>query len=407
MFRAQVCAILGTALMFASAQAKARELIVSVDSRIGGDSNVFRRSANALSDGLWEFSPRALVRDTRETLEYKFSYRPTYQAYFTRAGISGFDHYGRGDLTWRPNSADRFTAGGSVVSSRIIRLFEDDMPTDPDQSILIESDSDRTIRSRANVGYSTSFNRKHSGRVDFTFDDVNFQDDQNVDSRSFAVSVGTNYLLDERTQIGLSLTGRRREGRGSSSQVETTTKTGDITLSLVRSVTPTISLSARAGPSFTKTSQTAPPALSFLVGSDSQVSYVADVSVTKQYPHSTYSIKYSRFESGSAGSSAASTVDTVGLSGNYRIGREWTFYLNLDWTQREQISSIGSSSSSRFRRYSVSSYGKYRLSRAFSVIGQVSYQRFDNRDQNVSSSAITNVAAGSLTLRYSFDPIQF
>ena len=77
MFHARNCAFLGFFLMLATTQVEARELLFSVDGNIGGDSNVFRRSANADADGLFELSPRAIVRDTQDTLEYEFSYRPT------------------------------------------------------------------------------------------------------------------------------------------------------------------------------------------------------------------------------------------------------------------------------------------------------------------------------------------
>ena len=79
MFRAQTCAVLGFGLMLAAASTEARELELSVENRIVGDSNVFRTSSDERSDAYYALSPRILVREGNSKLDYEFSYRPTYE----------------------------------------------------------------------------------------------------------------------------------------------------------------------------------------------------------------------------------------------------------------------------------------------------------------------------------------
>jgi hypothetical protein len=409
MFHARVCAILGLALMLAATQAEARELFLSVDSNIGGDSNVFRSSANASADGLFELSPRALVRDTRDTLEYEFSYRPTYQAYFETSGISGFDHYGRADVEWRPTPADTVSFGGSIINSRIVRQIIDEIPsfspTASDRTILIESDSARTTSSRARFGYLRSFSPAQSGRIDFRFDDIDFNDRGAIDSRGYSVSITSTRVLNERTQAGILFTGRGRDSRARGLQPGSRTRSIDISLSFGRAITPSLQLSARAGPSFIRTKQFTSSNRRLVSNKD--ISYVADVSLTKRYRLSVVSLQYKRFQSGSGGDASASIVDTVNLTINHQLGREWILNLNLGWSQREQISALDADAITRFQRLSLASSVQYRISREFSILGQLSLQRFENDQSNLEEPLVTDVFVGSITFRYSFDPISF
>lgn len=408
MLHARFCAVLGFALMLAATQANARELRLSVDNNIGGDSNIFRRSANPRADGLFEFSPRALVRNTQDTLEYEFSYRPTYQAYLSTAGISGFNHNGRGDVEWRPSPTNTFAFGGSIVNSRIVRLIDSDSglaPSDPDQNLLVVSDSARSTRSRANFGYRRSFSPAQSAQIDFRFDDTAFNDRENIDSRGYSVSIGSTRVLNERTQAGLSFTGLGRDSRAVGLRPGSRTRTIDVSLSLVRAITPSLDLNARAGPSFIRTKQFT--ASNMQLASSKDISYVADVSLTKRYHLSTGSLQYTRFQSGSGGDASTSIVDTVNLRINQQLGREWIFNLNLGWTQREQISALGPEAVTRFRLYSLATTAEYRISRGFSILGRFSLQRIENDQSNLDKPLVTDVVVGGITFRYSFDPIQF
>ena len=78
MFRAHVCALIGFVVMLAAAQTQARELALSVDARVGGDSNIFRtendpvRNRDETADGYFEFSPKVGVREiTSISILYK------------------------------------------------------------------------------------------------------------------------------------------------------------------------------------------------------------------------------------------------------------------------------------------------------------------------------------------------
>ena len=72
MARAQLCAILGIALMLAATPSQARELVLGVDSRIGGDNNIFRATSDKTEDGFWSISPRLTLRALNKKLNYNF-----------------------------------------------------------------------------------------------------------------------------------------------------------------------------------------------------------------------------------------------------------------------------------------------------------------------------------------------
>jgi hypothetical protein len=426
MLRARVCALLGFGLMFVPASTEAQELNFLVDSNIGVDTNVFRSSRNRQEDGFWEFSPRISLRETRDRLNYDLRYRPTYQAFFDTDGVDGWDHSGGADLEWRPTHMDSISYGGNIVSSRIVDQFGDtDLslpPTDPDFGITEETDRDRIVRSKAYFGYNRSLDSVTSVRMDFNFEDLDFSDDNNVDQRSFSLSLSSSRVFNARTQVGLAATGRYRDGRGieSKNQFSSETLTGDFSLFFVRLLSPSITLSARAGPLVTRTEQDAPPFRDADPGTpqrdrtsdDRDVSFVANVSLEKSWRHSSASLSYTRFESGTGGSSTASIVDQVALFLVHRPTRRMRMTMNLSWNSRDTIDSVDLRDSQDSERYAVNASTSYAISDQFSVIGRASFRRLDDRRQvsilpKRTVTETTETFLGTLTLRYSFDPIIF
>jgi hypothetical protein len=430
MFRAQTFAFVGFVgfiLTIAAGSAAARQLHLVIDSDFGWDTNVFQRVSNTESDGYWEFSPRITVRESSDTLVYNFSYRPTYQAFFEIDDIDGWDHYGRATVDWLPTPVDTFSFNGSIVSSRHVRQFSDQdesLPfSDPDRFLLVESDRKRVVRSVLRLGYGRSLSPVTTARVDLHVEDIDFEDDQNIDVRSFALSMGSTRVVNRRFRMGLSATGRIREGRGVDSiqplgQFSSHTLSGDLSAFLSVALTKSIRLSVRAGPSLTQTEQNAPPfrdadpntSVRDRTDADNSTSFIADVGLTKRWAHSTASLGYTRFESVSGGTSSAAFVDQFSFSLNHQPTREWNMNLKLSWLQRETISPIGSLGNLKFNRYSASASAAYVISRQFSVIGRGSFRRFGNQARlsnipKVTTSEFTELFVGMLTLRYTFNPI--
>ena len=50
MFRAFLCALLGS-MMLCATSVNAREALISIEGRIGGDDNIFRQSDDKIDDG--------------------------------------------------------------------------------------------------------------------------------------------------------------------------------------------------------------------------------------------------------------------------------------------------------------------------------------------------------------------
>ena len=137
MVRALLCAVMGLGWMLCAAPTEAREFVLDVETRLGGDSNVFRRATRPKSvrdndvDGFWEFSPRAAVRDEQEALQYDFGYKPTYTGYFETTSVNGWDHRATGNVLWSINPTNTVGASGSFSQDRRIRLFFQDAPGGP------------------------------------------------------------------------------------------------------------------------------------------------------------------------------------------------------------------------------------------------------------------------------------
>ena len=146
MSRAQVCAsILGLGLMLTASSTEARELELFLETRLGGDSNVFRRAEDPADQnldpkaaGTWEISPRLTLRDEQDELEYDFRYQPTYERFFAVEDggndddISGFDHLAAGDFVWRVSPITSIGGNGRFSRQRRLREGFQDLSVLPD-----------------------------------------------------------------------------------------------------------------------------------------------------------------------------------------------------------------------------------------------------------------------------------
>jgi len=403
---AQRCAVLGFGLMLAAASTEARELEFSVESRIAGDSNVFRKNSDQVADGFHALSPRVVVREANSKLNYLFSYRPTYETYFKTSGIDGFDHRARGDLSWRPTAVDTFGLTGNFTSSRNLRIEDQSGPSNPAPS-LEESDRERIQRSGARFSYDRALSEVLSVQVSATFDDLTFSRNTSIDSRAFSGQLSTQYVLNPITAVGLFGTFSARENRGSGSQFTTETEIWNLAASFQRALTPTLNISAQAGPSFIRTKQISPvPA--FPDTESQSTSYFAAVVLDKTWPRSDFKTSYTRSESSGGGSASSSINDNVTLDFNHRISRHWSLRIFGSWLQSKEIEEvpvpgIGNQDRIQFRALVRATR---RITRHLSVAGQFSFFTQD-QDESAGSESIGEIFSGFLSLQYTFDPVVF
>jgi hypothetical protein len=405
MFRAPRCAVLGFGLMLVAASTEAREVELSIENRVGGDSNVFRTSSNRTGDGFYAISPRLVLRERNSKLNYDFSYIPTYETYFETSGIDGFDHRGRANISWRPTAADSLGLNGNYTNRR--SLDNDD----GSGSSLQASDRERVQRSDVSFSYSRALNEALSVQTGATFTDLEFSRDTSTDSRSYAGQLGTQYVLNPITVVGLNATFRRREDRGEGSlgpilfNVNTDTDIWNVGVSIRRALTPNLSISAQAGPSFFRTEQE-----SFLSSDTSDsTSYFASLVVKKSWQRSDLDASYTRSESAGSGNSSSSIVDNISLNIEHRLNRRLTLRILGSWIQSKEISDALGASKRKTTQYRVRTSLTHRITRQLSVVGQFLYL---NQDQNrrtggSGSESIGDVYVGFLSLRYTFDPIFF
>jgi hypothetical protein len=403
MFRAQCCAVLGFGLMFAAASTEAREVEFSVESRIGGDNNVLRTSANRVADGFWALSPRVVVREGNSRLDYDFSYRPTYETYFTTSGIDGFDHWGRGILSWRPTAADTVGFSGDFTSRRSLRLEDQSGPLN-----LVASDRERIQRSEAQLSYNHALGVDLSVQASATFNDVDYSKSTSVDSRAYSGRLGTQYVLDPVTVVGLAGTFRQRESRGVGFQFTTETDIWDVSASFRRALTPTLSLSAQAGPSFIRTTQKAPFGL-FPDEKSRSTSYFAAVVIDKTWRRSNLEASYTRSDTSGGGTSSSSITDKVSLSFNHRLSRQLYFRISGSWLQSKEISDRPGGRRQETTQYRAFTTLTRTITSQLSIVGLFSFFIQDQKQGALTagSDSIGGVYSGFLSLRYTFDPVVF
>jgi predicted porin len=374
---------------------------LSVENRMGGDSNVFRRNSGRVDDGFYSLSPRVAIRETHSKLNYDFHYQPTYETYFESSGIDGFDHRAKGTLSWRPTAVDTIGLSGEFASIR------NPIIEGQGGSFVETSDRERIKRSDAQLAYSRSLNDVLSLQASAVFTNLDFSQNSSVDSRSYTGQLGTQYVLNPITIVGLSASFRRREDRGVGFQYETETDIWDVGASFKRSLARTLSLSASAGPSFIRSRQKPPPASALPEDKSRSTSYFAVVVLEKDWQRSNLSASYTRSESSGGGTASSSIVDNVGLDFTHYFSQKLSVRVEGTWLKSKEINEVARASKRETQQFRVTSSMTKRITGQLSVKGQFMYFNQDENGGTTGSQSIGDVYVGFVSLRYTFDPIAF
>lgn len=500
MKHAHICAILGY-LVLSAASVDAREALLSVESRVGGDSNVFRSIDDEVDDGFFEFAPRIGIREQRDELNYDFSYSPVYETFFETDNIDGWDHGVNGALMWRSTPLDTLGMAGNFSQSRRVRQDFASLPGSV-EPVLEESDRERIRRSYATVYYSKQFTPIIGGRVDVSFEDFDFNSDRNVDTRAYSGSVSGNYAYSAQTVLGLYASGRYRENRGVGLQGSSQSSIGNIAATVTHEFMRGLDLSVQVGPSIISTQEDdrgpitrslydyaasgpttgvartvetnaprtfcvvsgvvafdacpvvnysgVPPVNSLVTlaapsggrgESDTDVSYFAEVEISKKWRHARLVLSYTRSESASGGVASSSIVDSVAARISYGSERSWYVALRGEWSQRGVVADVNQSvvvatpgpplspsplpgtafsfaratalttlttqdaGSSDETIWRVTLYGDRNITPRLKAIGRIKFMKSDR--QNIGQSVETTLIFGYIGLRYDFDPVIF
>jgi hypothetical protein len=421
MQRAHICAGLGIGLMLWASSAVSGQVDLSVENRIGGDSNVLRsendpeRNSDPIEDGTYEISPRLSVRDNGDNLHYRFDYQPTYRSFFKTNGINGFDHVAHGDVTWLPTAIDKFEMTGSHFNSRQIRI--EDAGTGAGGNFDVNT-RNRIRQSLAHVGYQRSFSPVFSVGAAGDFSDFDFgtKPQNQTDSRAYSGQVFTQYKLSPLTEVGFSVLGRLRENRAvGPTRISSRSDVWNVVGSISRTITPTMSVSIQAGPSIIRQQQFAGGAFDPNTGQrykrdeSSNINVFASASATKAWKTGDANLSYVRSEQRSGAVASGSSIsDQVQLNLNHRINDNWVVRDVVLWNRLAQISRQ-ESSNSRFVQIFVRNTAtvEWTLSRHFAVIGNYSLIWQQNDANNSAQSTKVTVHLGYLGIRYTFEPLSY
>lgn len=416
MYRALFRAVIGLSLLLATTSAKATEVDLSVDTRLGYDSDVFRRiGAGRKADGYWDIAPRVVVSDGSEARNYRLDYRPNFQRFFKFSRASGVDHMLRGNGLWHFNQRDSVSGNVAYRNARRLRLLGVEIPgaapTDPSTFVQRDDGKLRTQRTTAWGNYNRRITRAWSGNLKYDLDNTNFENDSAVtgrnrlDSEGHSIAAGLTYAISPRTRVGVTGTTRRREVRDDNGPTRTTSLTSDVSFSISHELRPNLRISVQGGPSFVESVQE-----DGINRNDSNTSFFAAASIAKHWRNGSFSLSYSRFESGSTGLSTSSVVDSVTVSVQHQLDRFWRVAATANWNQREQLTQFGFSDEKADGIWTVWTLSR-KISSELTVTGRFTYRTRDTETSSVivalNQSASTELYAGALILRYEFDSVKF
>jgi hypothetical protein len=439
MHRAQLCASAGILWMLAASSAWAGQADLSLETRLGGDSNVFRQDdgtvltpqdppdedlrihAKPVRDGTFDLSPRIAFRDESDDLPYAFSYQPTYRKFMSTTGISGVDHSANGKLGWMLSPVDKLEATGSYFNGRQF-LFGSQGSGATFSNV---NDRERIRISDATLGYRRALSQQLSLRLQGMlndFDASGTSPNSQTDSRVYMGRVALEYELDALTELGLSSSGRLRDNRAVGQfRPSSTTEVWDVMASVTRKLTPTLIVSVQAGPSIIRQQQVARGARDpsspscggglcahFANEETSKVTPFAAASLTKQWKVSDLSLSYQRSESRSGTVNSSSAInDEVAAEGSYRISEEIVLRGSAVWSRYSQIAKQ-QSSTNRFKidAFRTTETVEFMLSRRVLLLGQYTYANQDTSNSTNASSTV-GVHTGFVALRYTFEPLSY
>ena len=215
MVPAQSCAfVIGMSLMFATASTNAGELELSLESRFGVDTNVFRRPTGPKAErdpngtdqaAYFEISPQVEIRDAdSDSLDYRVRYKGTRSQYLSYSSVTGWDHEADASGSWRISPVDTLSVGGSYLDRRRLQISLDQVlgadPGSPDELARRAGDRQRTRTSGANTSLTHSFNSRASLTGSYAFNDIDFVPNagsltNTVDTRAHTASLSPQWVL--------------------------------------------------------------------------------------------------------------------------------------------------------------------------------------------------------------------
>ncbi len=430
MVPAQSCAfVIGVSLMFATASTNAGELELSLESRFGVDTNVFRRPTGPKAErdpngtdqaAYFEISPQVEIRDAdSDSLDYRVRYKGTQSQYLSYSSVTGWDHEADARGSWRISPVDTLRVGGSYLDRRRRQISLDQVlsaePGSPDELARRASDRQRIRTSGANTSLTHSFNSRASLTGSYVFNDIDFVPNtgslinNTVDTRSHTASLSPRWVLDSRTSVGFGVTGRFRDNRGIDNlgQANTDVTTGDFSLQISRQLTKAASLSLNGGPSLIRTKTV------LSRGSESDelnVSWFAQASFRQKWTKTTLSVDYSRFESASGGAGTSSIVDELSIGTTTLLARHLSVRAVAVWNQREQLvenSALTGIPESKISQIQLSGSISYQISERISLSARAQYLNQTNRREPPDRDEDLQMFTAFIAFRYTFEPLVY
>jgi hypothetical protein len=374
---------------------EAGELNLSVQSKVGYDSNVFNGNPDDVETAVIMFQPEGSVSDTLERGSYLVSYSPSYFINTSKNARNTWNHRVQvgGTYYFSPRTSLSLTDNFLFLEKMVYS------PSDPDDDANIDDSNRQTTTNAVDLSFNHLLTRRLSLFSNGRYKIYRYDRKRSEDSDNFGGSAGLRYMLNQQLSVGgggqvsyWSFDSREPQSSvvcGGESGPGSRTLSYSGFASANYQYDETTSFQMRAGPAWIDSKQFLCTGLlpsDFDRQDTDQTTWFAEASLHKRWQHVKGSLSYQRSE-GTYGSAGQTSVnDSVTGRLDWQPARFWDLELRLGWIRRSQEGARNTTTQVRQNPETNLFTAAFKVSRQIAkrtrVFADVSY-RDQNQDVNL------------------------
>lgn len=236
--------------------AKAHEVQIGLDQRIGVQSNLFPTTLPDTAGGFYQIAPRLILAQPESDFTYRVEYLPNYRVYFDTDNADGWDQFVRARARQELDDRNALSFNTEYLQAQAIRgIGTIDASGQP---VVLTGLTGTTRRFIANLAYDHAFSSRTNGMLALDYNRWDYSNPTSVDNQGFGVFTQVTHALRERVVVGSSLNGRYRAFSETAAVPASYTTVVNMNLLVQFQITPTLRLEASGGPAGFLTRQGTP-----------------------------------------------------------------------------------------------------------------------------------------------------
>lgn len=194
--------------MCVMAPAKAHEVQVGLDQRVGAQSNLFATAFDETASGYYQITPRLILSQPESDFTYNLEYQPSYRVYFNVDGVNGWDQNLRGRAKNQINQRDAVRLDVEFILAQAIRSIGTIDASG--QPLVVANGNGTNQRFQTDLAFDHGFSSRTVGTVSFNYNRWDYTDSNNVDNQGLGAELQLTQAMMERLIVGLNVSGRYR-----------------------------------------------------------------------------------------------------------------------------------------------------------------------------------------------------